>query len=259
MTAKKKRSPIKERPLRQAGQSINDQINRINDDVLVPSFLFVVGFLALALFDWWQYLANSIINPFAISIVTILVIDFSAFRIRRALRDIKKLKMARDGEMAVGELLDDLRQRGYVIFHDILGQGFNLDHVTLSPQGIFIIETKTWSKPSSGSPKIEYDGEKIYIEGKRYGYGVIDQANSQASWLQKILQESTGKKFMVKTVVVFPGWYVESKVSTSGRRVWVLNPKMLPMYIENEPVRLPREDLHLAAFHLARYVRSSNR
>lgn len=256
MNTKKTRSPIKEKPLRQAGQSINDQINRINDNVLVPYLLFAVGFIVMALIIWEQYLTKTITSPYLVSIITLIVIGFSAIKILKAVKDTKRLKLALEGEIVVGELLDDLRQRGYVIFHDILGQGFNLDHVILSPQGIFIVETKTWSKPSSHSPKIEYDGEKISIDSKRYGYGVIDQANAQASWLQKILRESTGKKFMVKTAVVFPGWYVESRVSTYGQKIWVLNPKMLPSYIGNEPVRLPTEDLHLAAFHLARYVRS---
>jgi TIR domain len=58
----------------------------------------------------------------------------------------------------------------------------------------------------------------------------------------------------VRGVVVFPGWFVEQR-SERGP-VWVLGPKMLPGFIEQEPVSVSPADVALAAFHLSRYVRS---
>ena len=42
----------------------------------------------------------------------------------------------------------------------------------------------------------------------------------------------------------------------TAREVWVLNPKALAAFIENEPVCVRDEDLHLAKYHLSRYIRS---
>lgn len=83
----------------------------------------------------------------------------------------------------------------------------------------------------------------------------IEQATAAARWLEKILEESTGKRFFVRGVVVFPGWFVEQR-GTRGD-VWVLEPKALPAFIENAPAMIVPSDVKLAAFHLARYVRGS--
>ena len=45
-------------------------------------------------------------------------------------------------------MLEDLRAQGYAVFHDIPGDGFNVDHALIGPAGIFAIETKTRAKPA---------------------------------------------------------------------------------------------------------------
>jgi hypothetical protein len=47
------------------------------------------------------------------------------------------------------------------------------------------------------------------VKGKLMEHDAVEQAKSQAYWIREVLQESTGKSFPVKPVVVFPGWYVE--------------------------------------------------
>jgi hypothetical protein len=54
-------------------------------------------------------------------------------------------------------------------------------------------------------------------------------------------------------VIVFPGWFVDP-MPKGAREVWVLNPKALPSFIENEPVVLPQEDVMMAAYYLSRYI-----
>lgn len=70
-----------------------------------------------------------------------------------------------------------------------------------------------------------------------------------------MLEESTGRRFEVMPVVVFPGWFVEAAPGAQ-RAMWVLEPKALPAFIANEPKRLAPEEVKLAAFHLSRYVRA---
>jgi hypothetical protein len=167
------------------------------------------------------------------------------------------LRQGRDGERAVGQFLERLREDGAQVFHDIPGEGpaaaFNLDHVVISTHGIYAIETKTWSKPWPEA-KVVVEGDALTVAGQAPVRNPIVQVAAAAKWLEKKLQESTGKRFFARGVVVFPGWFVEQRGPTGD--VWVLEPKMLPGFIRNARTMLAPVDVALAAFHLSRYVRS---
>ncbi len=84
----------------------------------------------------------------------------------------------------------------------------------------------------------------------------ITQVSAASNWLKEILLETTGKKFSIKPVILFPGWYVESTEQGKKSPVWVLNPKALPSFIENQPDIISQEDMMLASFHISRYIRT---
>jgi hypothetical protein len=77
---------------------------------------------------------------------------------------------------------------------------------------------------------------------------------AEASWLRDMLAASTGRKFPVKPVILIPDWFVEPVKGTKD--VWALNPQVLPKFIERENVCVREDDLHLAAYHLTRYIQS---
>ena len=79
-------------------------------------------------------------------------------------------------------------------FHDVVGLGFNVDHVIVGPAGVFTVETKTWSKPAKGDAKVVFDGERVRINGFEPDRNPIVQAKAQARWLKEVLAESTGMK-----------------------------------------------------------------
>ncbi len=141
------------------------------------------------------------------------------------------------------------------MFHDVIGGAFNVDHVLIGPAGIFTVETKTHSKPI-GDARIVFDGEAIRIGGFELDRDPVIQAKAQASWLRELLTESTGRKFDVKSAIVFSGWFVDY-TGPKERTVWVLNPKALPSFLDHEPARLSLEDIKLTTFHLSRFVRTN--
>ena len=142
---------------------------------------------------------------------------------------------------------------GGQVLHDIPGDGFNLDHVVVCTHGIYAIETKTWSKPWPKAT-ITVSGDQLLVAGKKPDRNPMDQAAAAAKWLERLLEESTGKQFKVRGVVVFPSWFVEQR-SPRGS-VWVLEPKALPKFIAQEPETIVASDVTLASSHLSRYVRS---
>lgn len=174
--------------------------------------------------------------------------------VKKARKRLRALKLGRDGEKAVGQFLDVLREDGYRVFHDVVGNGFNIDHVAIGKAGIFSIETKTFSKPPCKNARVEFDGSRILVAGHSLDRDPVVQAKAQAGWLKDVLKESTGRLFPVKPAILFPGWYVKS----SGKSdVWVLNPKALPAFLKKEPATLSEEDKRLAAYHLSRYLRTT--
>jgi hypothetical protein len=185
--------------------------------------------------------------------VAIIGSGYCFVRIRRYKHQIRVLKQGRDGEKAVGQYLDVLREKGYRVFHDVVGEGFNIDHVLIGENGIFSIETKTISKPVRGQAEVSYDGENVTINGLVPDRNPVLQAKAQSTWLHNLIKESTGRTVTVKPVLLYPGWFVSKQ--PKGAQVWVLNPKSLPAFLEHENGGLSPEDVNLVAYHLSRYIR----
>lgn len=249
------RSPLKASPLRNAGQSLEEEIHRIiSEDV--GSYAALVGFsIMLALYEWSRWLWNSPPHPVAVTGVAFCLSAYAFKKGFAARRKVRLLRQARDGEKAVGQYLEALREKGYRIFHDLIGENFNIDHVLIGTGGVFTVETKTISKPAKGTAEIAYDGESLTVGGFTPDRDPIVQAKAQAKWLQDLIAETTGKILPVRPVVLYPGWFITKQ--PKGAEVWVLNPKSLPAFLDHVDVSLPAEDVKLIAYHLSRYVRGS--
>ena len=250
-----KKSPLKKKPVRQAGQSLDEEINRIFDEKIGYHVVVIVFFLVLTLIEWYQWFFKVSVNPVVFSIMAVIIVAFSIKKILIYRKDIKKLQMARDGERIVGESLELLREKGYLVFHDIIGGDFNIDHVIVGQNGVFTIETKTISKPAKGPSEIQHDGERIIVDRFRPDRDPIVQARAQANWLRDLFKDFTGKNVSIQPVILYPGWFVSPQ--PKGAEVWVLNEKALPAFLGKEPSILSPEDVHALAAHLAHYVRNA--
>lgn len=253
-----KKSPIKDSPLRQPAQSLEEERRKLLEDMFEGPFLWALISVVLAMIEWWRYVFDRPPEPVAFTVVAALVVVFAAWRLRKAFLHARTLRLGIEGEKAVGQFLERLRENGYQVFHDLMGDGFNVDHVLIGPGGIFTVETKTWSKPARGEARIRFDGSQLTVAGREPVRDPVIQARAQAAWLRGLLSESTGRVFEVFPVVVFPGWFVE-QAEGSLRNIWVLEPKALPKFLANKPSTLATGDVKLASFHLARFVRSGER
>jgi Nuclease-related domain len=250
------RSPIKAPPLRLPGQSLTEERALLLEDKVVLPLLLIVLLIAMAGVEWWRFYFPSKPNPLVVTFLAMIGIVFFAWRIYGVRQDIRRLRQGIDGERAVGQFLESLREKKYKVFHDVVGDSFNIDHVLIGPAGVFTVETKTWSKPVRGDARVKFDGEYITVFNKERDRDPVIQAKAQATWLRALLKESTGREYLVRPVVVFPGWFVES-TPVSRRNVWVLEPKALPAFLDQENALLSEEDIKLASFHLSRFLRVS--
>jgi Nuclease-related domain len=227
------KSPLKAKPLRNPGESTDAELRRWTEDHLMDPFFFAAGFFVVAFVEWFGYLTHSPRRPLLFSCVAVVALVFAIWRVWVNRGRLRQLKLGRDGERVVGQFLERLRDGGGQVFHDIPGQGFNLDHVVISRHGVYAIETKTLSKPW---PKavITVEGDSLRVAGHIPDRDPIQQVTGAARWLECLLEQSTGKRFTVRGVVVFPGWFVEQR-SERGP-VWVLEPKCTISSVGDHPV-----------------------
>ncbi|RJO61698.1 NERD domain-containing protein, partial [candidate division WS5 bacterium] len=165
ITEMEKKSPLKGKPLRYVGQSLDERIHKLINEDGVPYIAVGVLMIYLMAHEWWRYFSNPPPTPIAITIIASIFVIYAAYKLYKIKKEVKSIRLGRDGERVVGQYLDGLREKGHRIFHDLIGGdgNFNLDHVIISRKGIYVIETKTYSKPASGQTKIWFDGEKLTI------------------------------------------------------------------------------------------------
>lgn len=192
----------------------------------------------------------------------ILAIGCALYFGRQISRDmplLRKLKQGIRAEQAVAQELAASLAGDNRIIHDIQAGEFNIDHVVITPAGVFAVETKSRLKPpaGNGSPKVKYDGKRLefpnWTETKP-----IEQAARQARWLADYLQKSTGETFPVFAVLALPGWFIDYSVRATEQMVRVINPKnsgwlLLP---GKQPIRLDPGAIQRAAFQVEKLAQT---
>jgi len=254
----KKRSPLKQESLRYAGQSLDARMyNIVYDKILAPA-IAILFLCFLAIFEWIRVFFNTPNLQWFYTVVAIIFAAYYGIKIIKSIKEIKNIKLGRDGERMVGEALDELKAIGYKVYHDIVGDSFNIDHVIVGPAGVFTIETKTYRKQIGTNPQIYYDGYKIQIDGIPVNNLIKDpikQAKDQMYWLEGFIKDYAKITVKVKPVVIFPGWYING--NNSNAEVWVLNEKGLSAFLKNAEITLNKEQINLVASHVESYNRNN--
>jgi hypothetical protein len=253
-SSKDKKSPVADKQLRHAGQYLDDKIEIINLKRLRNFFMFLVIF-AVALYEVLHAYFNLPLQPmlaFAAMIAMGVWVLCEDYKLKK---EAKNYLQGSIGEKTVGEILDNLREKDLIVFHDIpmrIGEKtFNIDHVIVSKQGIYAIETKNISK-NEGNPEITTDGKVIKIRGKASDNSAIIEASRHAKILFNELNENTGKRFYVKPVLVYPNWLVKDYV---GDDLWVLNPKRIGIHIKLQRETLNDVDINIVKCCLSNLIK----
>jgi hypothetical protein len=137
------KSPIKARPLNNPGDSLDKRLQDVATDEILLYSLIALLFIIMALLEWWRWYVQVPPSPVFFTVCAVVASGYAAWKIRKALKKIKNIKLGLAGEKAVGQFLELLRENGAKVFHDVQGEKFNLDHVIIHPSGIYVVETKT--------------------------------------------------------------------------------------------------------------------
>jgi hypothetical protein len=147
-----RRSPLTTDLLRSPGQSLRDKIEETRIDIGAESMLLLVA----PMFPLAYLQIHSLISgrPVPLWVVLALAVPTGVFvvlrtrKLLRTSRELDKLRLGFDAEVAVGQELDQLMRDGAVVFHDMPAERFNIDHVVIARQGVFAVETKGYTKPN---------------------------------------------------------------------------------------------------------------
>ena len=231
-------SPLGEDLLRPAGYSLQKSIDDLQLD-LMEAFIAIPitsSFVPLMLLIN-EKLLNKTFGLAIWLICGVAVALIVGYQIVRAIKIVKKLASYRLGlacEMAVGQELEQVirpANHPYRIFHDIQFEGFNVDHLVVTPHGVFVIETKGRSKPVVDGKKqarVRLEKDTLYFP-KHSEKQPLEQVKVNVRAVKKWLSESTGFDVPIAGVLVLPGWYIDRKQRAVDP--YVLSAKELPQQL----------------------------
>tara|TARA_R110002049_G_scaffold246873_2_gene420979 strand:+ start:344 stop:1249 length:906 start_codon:yes stop_codon:yes gene_type:complete len=210
-----RRSPLTSDLLRPPGQRLREQLDEVGDDVdIYVSMLMFLPALIYSVHVSQSYFGGAPETLTRWTFSGLLIFGGIAYCLTKLLRlqdKQDKLRIGYDAELAVGQELDQLMRQGAAVFHDFPAEKFNIDHVVISPVGVFAVETKGRAKPileKGKAAQVEYDGKALkfptWIETEP-----IAQAERQAKWLRNWLTSAAGEPVAVRAVLAIPGWYVK--------------------------------------------------
>lgn len=215
-TGANRRSPLTRNLLRSAGDSLRPPLEDLALDMVGLACLLVM--FPLLVYSIWVselHFGNGRLTTSVLvvnGLLTLAVLGFISYRLWKVIERRRILHLALDGEMAIGQELNQLMLKGYPVFHDFPAEHFNIDHIVVAPAGVFAVETKARPKPITGEGKADaeviYDGTSLRFpnwEGREF----LEQAARQAKWLAQWLSSAVGEAVVVKPVLALPGWFIK--------------------------------------------------
>ena len=256
---RKERPPEKFKLLCGPGETQRRRVQKADENLL--SWFFGGAFIPLVIASLVLLLAMQLPKSLVLvgaAVAAVLFVASTGCAIIMLLRFLNRRRndlLGYLGERAVAEHLEQLRQSGFRIFHDVPCEGrktnFNIDHVVVGPIGVAAIEVKTRRK-KKGRPGFEehvvtYDGQRLIWPWGEDRCG-IDQLLAEADWLRKFIHSRTGLRVDPKPILTLPGWWVTERSVGAFR---VTNHKLLPAIVRDwNPRPLTPEQIDLISRQL---------
>ena len=118
------------------------------------------------------------------------------------------------GENRVAAVLARLPD-DWFIFHDMVVRGAQIDHIVVSPAGVYTIETKNYTGTIHGNAEQQNWSQVMNKQHRTNFYNPVKQGNGHSVALSTFLRELGLPRVWVYTIVVFSDPGVKVKVSSS--------------------------------------------
>ncbi|WP_447527302.1 nuclease-related domain-containing protein [Vreelandella sp. TE19] len=206
-------------PLREPGQALRHRLDQAYSSLFLNGALGPIISLAPLVYgmgrmlfvvrqEWIEWALYGLLS-------TLLVVAFSLLLIRDYQR-IRRLKLGLACELAVGQELERMirpEAHPYYVFHDVPTDSFTLDHVVVTPQGVFVVETRARTLAINTQGK---EDNQVAVERERLRFPhwqerrPLHKTRQGVAWLSQWLEQRCGVPVKVKGVLVLPGWEIDT-------------------------------------------------
>ncbi|WP_027965732.1 nuclease-related domain-containing protein [Halomonas halocynthiae] len=210
-------SPFDTQPLDESGQTLRERLDRCFVSLFINGALGPILILSPLVYGMGRMLfaSEQIWLEWAMigALISVLALVFG-LRLIRDFQKITRLKLGLSCELAVGEELKRLirpESHPYVVFKGLPGKFRTLGHVVVTPNRVFVIETR------ARTPSVSLDGVShniVTVEHQRLRFGSwnerrpMQEALQSTRWLAVWLERELRKTVPVQGVLVLPGWQV---------------------------------------------------
>jgi hypothetical protein len=206
-------------PLHEPGQALRHRLDQAFSSLFLNGALGPIISLAPLVYgmgrmlfvdrqDWVEWALYGLLS-------TLLVLTFSLLLVRDYQR-IRRLKLGLACELAVGQELERLvrpEAHPYYVFHDVPTDSFTIDHVVVTPHGVFVVETRARTL-AIGPDGNELNTVAVERERLRFPHWQerrpLHKTRQGVSWLTHWLEQRCGVPVPVRGVLVLPGWKIDS-------------------------------------------------
>lgn len=221
------------RPLPFSGLLLPESAQRFRDEVellgrkqsalLASALAFAVLFAFAWLSDASRMLAGADAwLLIAAGAIVVAGIGWGAYRLARVVLRRRHLLFRRNASIAVGQTLDTVTGDLNRVFHDVDCASEIVDHVLVGLKGIYAIFVIA-RRPRRNNT--------VRVRDSRLWFGsrdavALDRFTATADKLGSLFRKTLGRRAPVRTVLVVPGWEVESQ---PAERFLVVNERSLVM------------------------------
>ena len=215
----------------------------IGDEFFVPTSLCIL----LSTQAWAGYYLARVFDPTRVMVdatLALLALMLLISRITRAIPRLKVLAEERTQSLQFPTALDRTAKSSGVVHHQVQGIGFELDHVLVTPAGIFAISVEVIHQPPGHEASALFDGEFLHIEGAYALREPVARSKVVARCLADLIKEWAGFSYKVRPVLIVPGWTVH-RPRPLGSESWACEPSEFLSYVAKhrgvlEPAEMTR-------------------
>lgn len=255
-----RKSPLVRDLLRGPGHSLRQQIEESELHVEIGlALILLTPLLVYAVRVSQSYFGKQPEMPARIlTSVMSCIIAVAAFgnAILRSLRTFRNYVLGLDGELAVGEELNQLMFDGCRVFHDVPIQYGNIDHVVVSPSGVYSVNTKMRGKPTAmiGAAEVVIDHERNLMAFPDGAFPIPTQKlQIEAKCLSELPTNAIGEPVEVEPMLALPGWFIKERIGRSP--VFVFNPSKPHRFFLQDRQRLSQQLMQRIAHQIENLCR----
>lgn len=209
------RSPFNARPLREPGQALRDRLDRAFAALFLDGALGPIVSLAPLVYGMGRMLFANRQNwlEWALygALSTVLVLIY-CFLLIRDFQLIRRIKLGLACELAVGQELERMihpEAHPYYVFHDVPTDTDTIDHVAVTPHGVFVVETRARTRPFTADGReinvVTVEPQRLRFPGWSEHQPLVKTLGA-TRWLGEWLESRCGAPVPIMGVLTLPGW-----------------------------------------------------